>query len=253
MFDFDTAVREWSNPPVDDVGYLPSSEMLEWDDDKFRAMVEAFETTRYDLHGYRNVGNLWRDCLGLDTTHGKHILDFGCGVGIEALQLARAGNRITLVDLSPENLAVAHRTLSLYGYEPEQMIQSGSEPTSLDSLKAKVDVFFANGVMHHLPNAGEWMAYVAQHVLVPGGEARLLLYSDHGWTTATGTEVPGIEDDVTQHPSFLTFVQYFDGVGTHADWYNINKINLKFGKHYNLKAFDYITSDQRYLVTKLET
>src|ERR1051326_6937817 len=78
--------EQWSRPPVDDVGYLPSSQLLQLADADLVELIEKMARVRYT--GWRNYENRWRVTLGLDDTHGKRILDFGCGTGLEALQVA---------------------------------------------------------------------------------------------------------------------------------------------------------------------
>jgi len=65
-------------------------------DDVLKKMIIDMEKIRYN-EGYRNWGNKWRSTLKLDTTHGKRVLDYGCGSGIEALQYAKTGIMFTLL------------------------------------------------------------------------------------------------------------------------------------------------------------
>ena len=51
---FDGQVAAWSNPPVDDVGYIPSSSMLQYTDDQLWAMIEKMRWIRYSEQAWRN-------------------------------------------------------------------------------------------------------------------------------------------------------------------------------------------------------
>src|SRR5881296_4309055 len=113
-YDAMRAKAEWARPPVDDIGYIASAHMLQWSDDHLRQTVARMERTRYDVWGWRNWRNQWRDFFGLDTTHGNRILDFGCGVGLEALQFARAGNDIVVADIVADNVMLAERVLKAH-------------------------------------------------------------------------------------------------------------------------------------------
>ena len=78
-FDFQKAVRSWSNPPFDNIGYFSSKEILKFKKETIVEFVKLFEENRYNTKGWRNHNNLWRSSLGLDKTKGKTIIDFGCG------------------------------------------------------------------------------------------------------------------------------------------------------------------------------
>jgi 2-polyprenyl-3-methyl-5-hydroxy-6-metoxy-1,4-benzoquinol methylase len=109
------------------------------------------------------------------------VKDFGCGFGIEALQFAKSGNEVLLSDIFPSNVQAAERVLRLSGYTP--------------APDGPVDVFYSNGVLHHSPQMRELLEKEVAN-LNPGGEVRLLLYSDRAWILTTATRVPPIEDDV---------------------------------------------------------
>jgi SAM-dependent methyltransferase len=243
-------VEAWSHPPVDDVGYLPSREMITWDDDRLRTSIADMAKIRYT--GWRNHGGLWRDMLKIDTTHGLDVLDFGCGVGMESLEFLRAGNRVFLADLSEENLALARRVFNVCAQdEPAGTYLVGEETPFIDTGDQKFDVIHCAGVLHHIPWATAVM-FRFRELLRPGGEVRLMLYSDKGWKIATGdTLSPFWGADVRGLKGFEKFVRYFDGVGEYADWYDLNKIKMKFGNWFNVEDFGYITTDYRYCVAVL--
>lgn len=240
----------WSRPPVDDVGYIPAVDLLAKPDDELRAVVEQMRATRYT--GWRNHDGLWRDLMGLDEPGGLDVLDFGCGVGVEALELALAGNRVDLADISVDNLYLAVRVLSLYADQiadqPALTIYRAlGEPPYITADPESFDVFHCNGVLHHIPWARQIMER-AHQILRPGGIARLMVYSDHGWRQATGTEPP---DDVTTHPGFQQFVRYFDQVGEYADWYSRDRLEQRFGDLFTVERCEYLTPTGQYLAAVL--
>lgn len=234
-------VAAWSQPPVDDVGYIPSQELLARSDDELRRLVDDMRTARYG--GWRNHGGRWRDVMGLDTLQDRDILDFGCGTGIEALELALTGNRVSLADIAPANVALATRVLDLYGMSITNGFTVSNEPPYIVCDAASFDVFYCNGVLHHI----EWPRAImerAHQLLKPGGEVRLMVYSDAGWRVATGTEPPG---DVTTHPGFTRFVRYFDAVGEYATWYSETKLQAEFGDLFTIERCQYLTENNQYL------
>ena len=94
---FTERARQWSAPPVDDVGYLLSEELLTWHDEALLDLINQMAVSRYQ--GWRNWEMRWRTVLGLDSTRDSDVLDYGCGVGLEALQYAKLGNRVTIADI----------------------------------------------------------------------------------------------------------------------------------------------------------
>jgi SAM-dependent methyltransferase len=239
-------LEAWSYLPVDDVGYIPADELLALDDGQLRNVAASMAATRYG--GWRNHGGLWRDLMGLDELSGLDVLDFGCGTGVESAELAHAGNRMGLADISPANLELAARLLHLSGYRgPLTLHLVQAEPPYLDAADASYDVFYASGVLHHIPWARQIMER-AHALLRPGGQCRLLLYSDEGWRVATGTEPP---EDVTADPSFLQFVRFFDGVGEYSDWYSAERLEQRFGDLFAVERCEYVTSDRRFLAAVL--
>jgi SAM-dependent methyltransferase len=210
----------WDYLPVDDLAYVHPAEVMAMDDDALRAWVVAFEARRYG--GWRNHEGLWRSTLGLDTTYGQHVIDYGCGYGIEALQFAKAGNRITLFDLTTEGLRAARRVLGVFGFKA----QVRTDPDNLPDA----DIFYANGSLHHTPHMAEIMAKA------PCPEARLMLYSDKAYRFHGEGQ----------------FVRGMDTVGHHADWYDRQRLARVVRDHWRVRRHDYITPNGWYLTATLD-
>lgn len=211
----------WERLPVDDIGYLHPNEILGLSDSELRDWAAEFEDRRYN--GWRNHDNLWRKTLGLDTTHGKHVVDFGCGFGIEALQFAKAGNRVTLMDLTLDGLQVARRVLGAHGYPAETRKASAPIPDA--------DVFYSNGVLHHTPH----IAKILKRASRSCREARLMVYSDRAYRDKGQTD----------------FVRAMDEVGDHADWYTPDKL-AQAADGWKLRHARYITPNGWYLAATLD-
>lgn len=248
-YDFAQAQAEWVKVPIDGVGYVSTEEMLRWDDARLRATVEQLERTRYDVNGWRNHGDGWRRGMGLDSTHGKRVIDYGCGIGVEALQYAKSGNDVIVADIVPSNVELAQRVLSLWGHRAHGIVLS-AEPPYFDWAEATLDVFNSNGVMHHFPYAREVLLR-ATRAMRSGGEVRLLLYSDNLWLRTVGGLLPPVEQPIETHPAFGAYYSAHDAVGKYADWYNREKLEQRFGDFLEVASVDYITSDQAFIVTTM--
>lgn len=218
----------WASPPVDDVGYIEATKLLALSDDDLHDLVIDFERTRYE--GWRNWNGNWRRVLKMDDTVDKRVLDWGCGVGIEALQYARAGNRVRVHDIVPTNVQLARRVLELFGYSDDKSISF-------------YDVVHCSGVLHHIPDPAKTVNLVFRRKLVKGGELRLMLYSDWAWRKHIGDDPP---ENTSEHPSFPEYVAAMDAVGSYADWYDADKLERWFGEWFRLENFEYLTQDLSY-------
>lgn len=206
---------------MDDIGYIHPDQILSLSDDQLRDWTRAFEDRRYN--GWRNHDNLWRETLGLDTTHGKHVVDFGCGFGIEALQFARTGNTVTLMDLTTMGLKAAKRVLAVHGFKVRTRVAHRPIP--------EADIFYANGVLHHTPDITRILRRAGRKC----SEARLMVYSEQA----------------KQRKGNLDFARAMDDVGAHADWYTPETLAAA-APGWTLKEATYITPFGMYLTARLE-
>ncbi len=226
----------WERLPVDDVGYFSPKILDEMDDNEVRVWAEAFESRRYG--GWRNVDNRWRECLGLDSTRDKTVLDYGCGFGIESLQFARNGCDVICGDINPESVGAAVRVLSAFGHEPRSAMIREDAPFFPDT-PLEYDVFYSNGVLHHTPFISDILR-ASLRGLRGDGEIRLMLYSDRAWVAKVGGPLPGIDKDVRSHPKFRRFVRAMDGPhSTYADWYSPEKVGARL-PFLRVISYDYI-------------
>lgn len=232
--------KAWSSPPVDDIGYLPSRELLTWDTADLLDIIGRMAQSRYG--GWRNWEMRWRTTFSLDRTEGKRVLDYGCGVGLEALQYAKRGNRVWLADISRDNLKLAQRVLEMEGHEIEGTFLV-KETTPVIDPAEPFDVIHCVGVLHHIPYP-EAIVQAMAGWLAPKGELRLMVYSDEAWRIATGTEPPPWVED---SPHFDLFWQHWDPIGGYADWYDCNRLKRRFGQWFKLKLCQPLTEHGEYL------
>lgn len=234
--------RAWSAPPIDDIGYLPSAELLEWPDADLIDIIGRMAESRY--HGWRNWERNWRTVLRLDRTRDKNVLDYGCGVGLEALQYAKRGNRVWLADISPSNLALAERVLRLEGHRAEGTFLV-KEKTPVITTLDPFDVVHCAGVLHHIPEPEPIVEAMARW-LGPNGELRLMVYSDEAWRIATGTEPPTTHPTAID-PNFKLYWQHWDPIGGYAEWYDCDRLAHWFGEWFKLDTCQPLTEHGEYL------
>lgn len=233
----------WSSPPVDDIGYFPSKEMLTWDDATLNEVIGRMAESRYG--GWRNFQMRWRTVLGLDSTRDKDVLDYGCGVGLEALQYAKMGNRVSLADIAPHNVMLANRVLEASGYRSEHtIVLEDKPPFSSFFYPDMYDVVHCCGVLHHIPQPIPVVKQMAEW-LRPEGELRLMLYSAKAWEIATGTKPTGAP--VEDSELFERYWTHWDPHGGYADWYDREKLEERFGKWFDVTKCEPLTEHGEYI------
>jgi len=216
--------------------------MLTWDDETLNDVLNKMAESRYG--SWRNFQMRWRTVLGLDKTRDKAILDYGCGVGLEALQYAKMGNDVFIADISEHNILLAKRTLKASGYTAAgSFLIQETPPYIFDLGQTQFDVIHCCGVLHHIPSPIPVVSQMA-HWLAQEGELRLMVYSDQAWRIATGTEPP---QTVTDSELFERYWTHWDPIGGYADWYTRERLEERFGEWFDVKECEYLTEHGEYL------
>lgn len=103
---------------------------------------------------------------------GKDVLEIGCGSGVHAKLLARAGARVTAIDLTPTAVELTRRRLELAGLEAE-VLEADAEAMPFEDRS--FDFAWSWGVIHHSERTDRVIAEVAR-VLRPGGRFSFMVY-----------------------------------------------------------------------------
>lgn len=98
---------------------------------------------------------------------GSLILETGCGLGNDGLELLRAGYRLVETDVSPGQLAEARRLHRQAGFG-ERSLHLLADACRLPFTDASFDGLLMVASLHHLPDPGKALAE-ARRVLRPGG------------------------------------------------------------------------------------
>ena len=112
--------------------------------------------------------NAWRE---------RDVLDVGCGAGVEVVRFARAGARVTGVDLAPSAIALARQNLAQQGLTARLEVADGE---ALPFPDTSFDFVYAHGVVQY---TGDDRRLVAEchRVLRPGGLAMFQVYNRISW------------------------------------------------------------------------
>ncbi len=112
-------------------------------------------------------------------TPSRLVLDLGGGTGGQAVRLARAGHRVTVVDPSPDALAALSRRADEAGVADLLRGVQGDAENLADLVpEASVDLVLCHGVLEVVDDPAEALA-AARRVLRPGGRLSLLVAQRH--------------------------------------------------------------------------
>lgn len=133
-----------------------------------RQFFEEAEKIRYKYHFYLP---LLFDEISRKYAGGK-LLEVGCGMGTDLLQLARRGMKTTGIDITEEGINLAKMRFGLYSIPAELKIDDAENLSFSDN---SFDVVYSFGVLHHTPDTQKSIDEVLR-VLKPGGSAIIMLY-----------------------------------------------------------------------------
>jgi SAM-dependent methyltransferase len=104
----------------------------------------------------------------LGDVRGLRIVDFGCGSGANAVQLANRGAYVWAVDISEDLVRLAVRRMAVNGRAGGAQFIVGSAH-DLPFPDASIDIVFGIAILHHLDLA--LVSREVRRVLRPGGRA----------------------------------------------------------------------------------
>jgi ubiquinone/menaquinone biosynthesis C-methylase UbiE len=113
---------------------------------------------------------------------GKRVLEIGCGIGTDTINFARAGARVTAVDLSDRSLDIARKRAAVYGCANVTFIQANVEELTKAIPVEPYDLVYSFGVIHHTPHPEVALAQM-RSFLAPNGALKLMLYHRYSWKT----------------------------------------------------------------------
>jgi len=132
---------------------------------------DEIEQRRYELEPF--IASM----ADFAASRGKSVLEIGVGLGTDFVQFARAGAKVTGIDLTEHGVELVRRRLALEGLEGDVRV---ADAESLPFEDESFDKVYSWGVLHHTP-ATEQSVREAMRVLRPGGDLCVMLYSRHSW------------------------------------------------------------------------
>ena len=107
----------------------------------------------------------------------REVLEIGCGIGTDSINFARAGAKLTVLELSEKSLEITKTRFQVYGLSA-RFIQGDVECLSQYFPDQKFDLVYSFGVIHHTPHPSIAMQEI-EKIIKPQGDLRLMLYSKY--------------------------------------------------------------------------
>lgn len=129
-----------------------------------------------DHYHFEKLHHLLR-LVDFSAWRGRHVLDVGCGAGVEVVRFARAGALTTGVDLSDQAVALTRRNLAHQHLAAGLAVADGE---TLPFSDASFDYVFAHGVIQYAASDARVVAE-CRRVLKPGGLVLFQVYNRVSW------------------------------------------------------------------------
>ena len=110
---------------------------------------------------------------------GKRVLELGCGLGTDTINFARAGARVTAVDLSGASLALARRRAEVFNLDITFYQGNAEELTTFVPIEP-YDLVYSFGVIHHTPHPHRVIEAIRRY-MGPDSFLKLMVYHRHSW------------------------------------------------------------------------
>lgn len=169
-----TAEKERSKSAVR--GFWERTPCGSWDATAPEGTAEYFEQIelrRYELEPFI------LELAGFESSREQSVLEIGVGLGTDHTRFARAGARLTGVDLTEKGIELVRRRLELEGLSSDLRVADAEQ---LPFEDASFDRVYSWGVLHHTPDTPRAVRE-AIRVLRPGGRICVMLYSRHSWVS----------------------------------------------------------------------
>jgi len=239
---------------IDGVGYRRVSDLLSMRASEYIELYRRFQSYRYNPNNWKNNGNSLSNALNLFSIKNSIVLDIGSGFGLEALALAKNGNKVIISDIIDGGLQLADKTLKIFGYKPYRKIHIHGTPPYFKELDVEIHNLFAIQSLNYNEDASSLMTEL-KSFFKPNGRAYIMGPSESGWTKATsGASIPGDAVDITGEPGYAQFKQFFAPQVQYINLYNQGRVTNAFVtvSNYTLLSHTEVSADNRYGVSVLK-
>jgi len=112
---------------------------------------------------------------------GKKVLEIGCGIGTDTINLARHGAWVTAMEISESSLEIAQKRAEAYDLQDHIRFYPGNaEELSQFVPTEPYDLIYSFGVIHHTPHPEQVIAQMRYYVH-PGSTIKIMVYHRYAW------------------------------------------------------------------------
>ena len=132
------------------------------------------------IHGarlYATDKNPFDKIIPFEKLSGKKVLEIGCGMGFHSELMARAGAKVTAIDLSPTSVEATTTRFKVKKLTAQAIMQADAENLSFDDNY--FDFVWSWGVIHHSSRTVKIVREISR-VLKPEGQCRVMVYNRCG-------------------------------------------------------------------------
>jgi ubiquinone/menaquinone biosynthesis C-methylase UbiE len=187
-----------------------------------REFFDDVERTRYETHPFM------RRAVEFDAYRGQRLLEIGMGLGTDLLQFARAGAKVTGIDLTPASVELVQRRFELEGLAVDARV---ADAEHLPFADGSFDAVYSFGVLHHTPDTQRAIDEIYR-VLAPGGRVTVMLYHKHSLRMWLGTPLfllRGQHD--SSRPAAEEWARVYDGLENPlGKTYSRDEVRRMFGR-----------------------
>jgi ubiquinone/menaquinone biosynthesis C-methylase UbiE len=140
------------------------------------------------------------ELVDFSSFQGKQLLEVGCGLGIDLVRFARAGARVTGVDLSATAIELARQNFANNRLDVTLHVMNGE---ALEFEDHSFDAVYAHGVLQYTADARQMISEIYR-VLKPSGEAILMAYNKYSWLNAL-SRITKVELEHQDSPAFRIY------------------------------------------------
>lgn len=196
------------------------------------ASLEFFN--QIEEHRYRQEPFI-HDFAEFPRWEGKRVLEVGVGSGTDFVNFARAGAKLSGVDLTEQGVGLARRRIALEGHTADVRV---ADAEALPFPDGSFDLVYSWGVLHHTPNTENAIAEV-RRVIAPYGEARIMLYGRYSWTGLRLWLQHGLFRGQPFRTLSSVFATHLESVGTKA--YTMRELEQLFSSFSSIHITRFLT------------